>query len=322
MKYYVTLFDSKYMLRGMTLYESLIKHSKEEFLLVVIAFDDVCYRKLVELNLPAAEIVLIDDFEDDELRTVKPTRTRAEYCWTCTAKSILYVFDKYECEECTYIDSDICFFADPQILLDETDEYSVMITEHRYTPEYDQTEISGKYCVQFMYFKNDKKGLETLTWWKDRCIEWCGAIPQDGKLGEQKYLDDWIDRFSSVHEMQNLGGGIAPWNVQQYTFFEKDGVIRYKHISSQNVNGVVVFYHFHQINFFDKDVVKLTSAYYRIPDTAVALIYKTYIRLMMGVRRKYCLEIIDDQNRKEEIYRSDIDRLQHERNLYNISLFV
>lgn len=322
MKYYVTLFDSKYMLRGMTLYESLIKHSKEEFLLVVIAFDDVCYRKLVELNLPAAEIVLIDDFEDDELRTVKPTRTRAEYCWTCTAKSILYVFDKYECEECTYIDSDVCFFADPQILLDEAYEYSVMITEHRYTPEYDQTEISGKYCVQFMYFKNDKKGLETLTWWKDRCIEWCGAIPQDGKLGDQKYLDDWVDRFSSVHEMQNLGGGIAPWNVQQYTFFEKDGVIRYKHISSQNVNGVVVFYHFHQINFFDKDVVKLTSAYYRIPDTAVALIYKTYIRLMMGVRRKYCLEIIDDQNRKEEIYRSDIDRLQHERNLYNISLFV
>ena len=110
-------------------------------------------------------------------------------------------------------------------------EKSVLITEHRYTKEYDQSRTSGIYCVQFMTFKNDKNGMEALNWWRNACIEWCYSRFENGKFGDQKYLDDWLNRFKGVHSLKNLGGGVAPWNIQQYDLSKKEFEL--------------IFYHFH-----------------------------------------------------------------------------
>ena len=45
------------------------------------------------------------------------------------------------------------FYSNPRVLYDEMGANSVLITEHRYTKEYDQSATSGKYCVQFVTFK-------------------------------------------------------------------------------------------------------------------------------------------------------------------------
>lgn len=276
---FCTLFDSNYMAYGLSMYESLRKNCPD-FHLYIFAFDDKAYEALKNKGLQHATIISLKEFEDEELLKIKPTRNKGEYCWTCTPSITLYVLRNFRVPSCTYVDADLYFFSDPKVLIDEMGEKSVSIISHRYTPQYDQSEISGKYCVQFMTFKNDAKGLEVLKWWRERCIEWCFGKPENGKFGDQKYLDDWLTRFDCVYELQNPGGGVAPWNVQQYHFWLEEG----KTFGAERKSGKkfrLIFYHFHGFKVLDEKHIKLTDRY-KISINARNLIYAPYARHMLS----------------------------------------
>lgn len=171
------------------------------------------------------------------------------------------------------------FYSNPALLIEEMKDKSVLITEHRYTKAYDQSATSGKYCVQFMTFKNNPSGMEVLQWWRNACIEWCYARHEDGKFGDQKYLDDWTTRFECVHELQHLGGGIAPWNVQQYTFSKSNSGIVANEIST-NKKFPVVFFHYHGLKFYENEIVSLTDEGYDISSETIEVFFKPYVKLL------------------------------------------
>ena len=146
---------------------------------------------------------------DPAFAATKAGRTPTEYCWTATPALPLYLFDtRPELEEVTYLDADLLFFSSPEPLFAEMGDASVLITPHRFAPEYAHHEASGTYNVQFLTFRR-AGGLEILRWWHDRCVEWCFNRLEDGKLGDQKYLDDWPERFAGVHVLAHLGA--AAW---------------------------------------------------------------------------------------------------------------
>jgi hypothetical protein len=256
------------------MYRSL-ENTCDNFHLYIFAFDDRCFDILNKLKLKNATIIPLSDFEDSKLLSVKPTRTKAEYCWTSTSSTILYVIEKYKVQSCTYVDADLYFYKDPKILLDEMADKSILITEHRYPPKFNRSVSSGIYCVQFITFVNDRNGLEALKWWRDACIEWCYDRYEDGKFGDQKYLDDWPTRFKGVHVLQNLGGGLASWNVEQYPFVERKG----NHIifinKQDNSKFEAVFYHFHHVRFFKNDVADFGWRHPTLP--VVKNLYVPYI---------------------------------------------
>lgn len=281
---FCTLFNSFYLTRGLVLYESLREVCKD-FHLYVFAFDNKTYDYLTSLELPDLTVISLAEFEDQKLLTVKNSRTAAEYCWTCTPSTILYVLKNYNADHCTYIDADMRFYSNPVVLLNEMNGKSVLITEHRYTKHHDQTEKSGKYCVQFITAYNNTEGLEVMEWWRNACIDWCYARQEDGKFGDQKYLDDWTTRFNSVHELENLGGGIAPWNVQQYAFGSQNGKIIGKEFSSRK-QFEVVFFHYHGLKFFDNDIVLFTEPGYELNEEVRKLFYIPYVRKLMQAKQK------------------------------------
>ncbi len=272
---FCTLFDSNYLHFGLALHASLLKHCAN-FHLYIFAFDRKCEDFLRKLVLKNVTIISLQEFEDEKLLAIKSSRSKGEYCWTSTASTVLYVLKNFPVASCTYVDSDIFFFADPKILLDEMGEKSVLITSHRYSPEWDQSAISGKYCVQFMCFKNNEDGLRALNWWRERCIEWCYNKHEDGKFGDQKYLDDWLTRFNGVHELKHLGGGVAPWNVSQYNFLSKnDAVIGVEKNSGAEFS--LVFYHFHGFKLLNRSSIQLAPKEYKISADVVENIYQNYL---------------------------------------------
>lgn len=274
MYYFCTLFDSFYLVRGLAMYRSLEKNCSD-FHLYIFAFDEKSFSILKKLKLEKATVVSPSEFEDEKLLSVKPSRTKAEYCWTCTPSTILYCIEKYNLPNCTYVDADLYFYQNPKILFDEMGGKSILLTEHRYPPRFNRANKSGTYCVQFITFKNDKNGIVALKWWREKCIEWCYNRYEDGKFGDQKYLDDWLQRFKGVHVLQHLGGGLAPWNVEQYKFMERKGdrIIFIDTTNSKKFEAI--FYHFHYVRFFKKDIVDLGWRHPTMP--VVVNLYAPYI---------------------------------------------
>lgn len=278
---FCTLFNANYLSRGVLLYHSLQRHCKN-FHLYVYAFDDKTYEFLKNESYPNLTVISLKQFEDPELLRIKPTRSAGEYCWTCSSSTILYSIENFGLDNCTYIDADMCFYSDPKILVDEMGDNSVLITEHRYTKAYDQSLESGKYCVQFVTFKNTPEGMKVLKWWRDACIDWCYGYIEDGKFGDQKYLDTWTRDFKGVHELKHLGGGLAPWNMQQYLFSREANTIKGKELNS-GATFEAVFFHFHGLKLFSNDMVSLTGEKYEMNDEAKELFFKPYVKELIKI---------------------------------------
>jgi hypothetical protein len=270
--------------------ESLHRHEPHAKV-VVYAFDDVTAKILRELAWSHVQVVTLAEFETEELLRVKPTRSKGEYCWTSTSVTIAHTLQKLGFDSCTYLDADLYFFSSPSVLFDESPSASVLLTEHRYTPRYDQTATSGRFCVQFMHFKKDEQGLTALLWWKDRCIEWCYDRAEDGKFGDQKYLDDWLTRFAGVADIKNEGAGVAPWNIQQYLVFEGEQGPWLKIASGQKTP--VVFYHFHGLKLLAEQKIDLCN--YVISAEARKYIYRPYIETLLRwqneLKKTFSLEV-------------------------------
>lgn len=282
---YCTLFDSNYLTRGLMMYESLKKYS-DNFHLYIFAFNDKSHKLLISLNLDFTTVISLKEFENNKLLSIKNSRSAGEYCWTCTPSVIKYSIETYNLDSCTYLDADLYFFSNPAVLIDEMGYNSVLITPHRYTKKYDQSKTSGIYCVQFMTFKNTQSGMKVLNWWVDACIDWCYARAEDGKFGDQKYLDDWTNMFNEVYVSNNLGGGVAPWNIQQYNFtYEKDKIIGIEKLHNNKFD--LIFYHFHALKFLGKDIVNLGS--YDIDKNDIKMIYKDYIIKLRDLNIKFNL---------------------------------
>ena len=117
---------------------------------------------------------------------------------------------------------------------------------------------NGKYCVEFNYFRNNDNARRVLSWWKEKCLEWCYDIPEPDRMGDQKYLNQFTTLFSGVHELQHLGGGTAPWNLEQYGIVSRDGT----NIVMSDAAGKkfpLVFYHFQNIRYLPGHRVNLKS---------------------------------------------------------------
>lgn len=260
MEHFVTLFDSNYLPQGLALHLSMERHLNH-YTLWIICVDSETFEVLSKMDLPNVRLLVLEGLETEALLKVKADRARGEYCWTLTPFAPRFVFDADpNVQRVTYLDADIWFVDNPEKIFSEFDASAkqVLITEHAYDSEYDQSEISGIYCVQFMTFT--RQGGEIVRqWWEDRCVEWCYARVENGKFGDQKYLDDWPDRFSAqVHVLSCLEATQAPWNIRRF------------------IDDPAIIYHFQGLRILDNNLVHL--ARYQLPAKALDTIYTPYLK--------------------------------------------
>ena len=266
MEHYTTLFDSNYVYQGINLYKSLRKHCKE-FQLWVICMDDEVFNLLIKLNFMNLRPLRLSDFETDALRDAKKGRTFGEYCWTMTPFTFEFVFQlNPEIKRLTYVDSDVWVRKNPEPIFNELEASgkSVLITDHGYAAEYDQSATSGQFCVQFLTFYR-LGTFEIRSRWQTQCLEWCYNRVEANKFGDQKYLDEWPELYSNiVHILSKPEWTLAPWNATRFPY------------------GNSIIYHFHglkvSINENNSELSFLINGSYTLPDVLKQNIYMPYLQ--------------------------------------------
>lgn len=250
-----TLYNSLYLDKGLVLYDSLCECAKD-FKLYVLCMDDKCFEVLTDLKQDNHIPIKLSDFEkgNDKLLKAKGNRSFVEYFWTCTPSLILYIFEKFNEQICSYIDADMYFYHDPQALVDEIlmAGKSVMMVPHRFTGRNQYLAATvGEYCVEFNTFKGSKEGVEVLNDWYQKCLGLCSEIGDGVHWGDQKYMDEWPELFSeSIHICEHPGAGVAPWNVELYDSYDKeDNTVFFKPKTSRIS---IVFYHFQSITYLNR----------------------------------------------------------------------
>lgn len=273
------------------LYWSLLRHSNLPFTFWVLCDGDAVYEYLSNLGMSNLRLINIKDLEDyyPELFNVKNERDIFEYNCTLRPSWLLFLLtNNQNISQLTYMDTDLYFFSDPLALYEQFNntECSILLSEHRYSRPTLKSGVnpikSGRFNAGWISFKNDNNAIQSLNWWKDECIKWCKRYYEDGKFGEQKYLDLFPIKFKGVHTLNKIGSNVGPWNIDNYK------------ISVNCINEIylnsnpLIFYHFHALQLkneksfkvateFGTNIIQLSNPNYYLRKNIIKTIYKPYI---------------------------------------------
>lgn len=285
---FCTLFDSNYLDKGLAMYRSL-NEVCEDFVLYILAMDKRCENILKAYQYPNLSIINLEEFIGQmKLQEAEKNRSRGEFCWTCSSHLIDFVISVCNESLCTYVDADLFFYKDPKCLIDEMGEKTVQIVEHRFKNDMGgrvKLRKSGRYCVEFNTFKNEKKAMKLLRWWEGQCIKNCSIHNKKSKVfGDQAYLNGW-EKYDYVSIINNPGGGVAPWNIDQYIM--KNNKNQYMLEQRKNKEEFeLVFYHFHNISYISNKKIDI-SVYQRawnIDEQLVNNLYLPYLKKLDDIK--------------------------------------
>lgn len=271
MIYLCSLWNKDYRDRGQALINSLKNHHREDCRLWVLTFEE---EERIGLSYQSEYVtpIHIKDIHDERLDKARGNRSTKEFLWTCASFFTDYVMRKYRLDSLAYIDADCYLFHSLDPLYEEIGDADIAITPHRFTPHLrDWLVSSGEYNVGFVYFRNTETGMACLSEWKDNCLDWCYHRLEDGKYGDQAYLNDWHEKYGA-HVIRHVGANLAPWNQLQYNYRDLKILHSWNGVDAEI--SPVLFYHFHGLGRNDYEISPHVAKY----------IYEPYLKELEWIR--------------------------------------
>jgi hypothetical protein len=210
--------------------DSLFEHDPDSSIFV-LCLDSETKKYLERHKYLTVNIVALECLEDvmPNLLNAKANRTTIEYFWTLTPCILYYIlFIKKNCSCLTYLDADQIFYSSPAPIFNERNEADITIMPHRFPSEIKYLENHGKFNVSWLTFNNSENSMNCLKWWMNSCINWCYSKVEGEKYGDQKYLNQFKEKFKKVHVIENKSCGVAPWNFSEFDYSKKIILLHYQ----------------------------------------------------------------------------------------------
>ena len=241
-RHYCTYFDHNYLPRALLLIESL-RALRTDFHLHVVPLSALCARILEHLALPEVTVTDVASIEAryPELLSVKGARAPIEYIFTLTPFMPTYWMETTPgLTEITYLDADLFFYADPELMFAHIGEHSIAIIPHRFSVDHLDDRIYGTFNVGWITYRATPEGLGCLADYQRDCLEWCYDRVEGDRYADQRYLDRWPARYRDLAIVQLKGANVAFYNADNYRFAERDGRFWCD-------DEPLIFYHYHGV---------------------------------------------------------------------------
>jgi hypothetical protein len=245
-----TVFDKNYMLKGLVLYKSI---KENNILLNILCIDDITYETLDKLKLENVKLYDLKKIEEEnrELTELKELGFKSkygdsysQYCWTLTPFFCNYLLKNKKIESLLYIDSDIYFYENFDLVVEEVKDSNIGIVTHRTKYHISNETNSGKYNVGILFFRNNEIGFSCSEFWKTLLLNPKNEYSEKyGTCGDQKYLELFELKYEGICIIDKLVGHGAPWCFQSYDYLDK------YLISYNGMTQSLVYNHFSHFKF-------------------------------------------------------------------------
>ena len=131
--------------------------------------------------------------------------------------------------------------------------------------------------------------MEVLEKWYKNCIDWCFARSENGRFGDQKYLDAWPAQYPHTVHILKQRGILAPWNVQQYKIRRE---LAQLFCQFRSTITPVIFYHFHAFDALDDKTYFL--GWYPLSAIVKNYIYNPYIQKLESLENSLGHKLLPD----------------------------
>ncbi len=287
--YYYTVASKEYTYKILLLYNSLMRYDKS-FKFFIVCLQSESIKIFKDLGLQNAVLIDIEALEayDGELAAVKHKRSLKQYAWAAKPVAALYILEHYnEVDQIIWLDGDTLFLSSPEQIYEEWADYSVLLTEEKFTGKYANiSSIYGYFNTGFMGFKRDENSKECLRYFRDKLLhEWNYEEKEQYRWNDQLYVSDWDKRFTNIGIVKNPGINLTPF-IFNRLIEEWNGVLNRKDGQLYIGDNIIVLYHFYGfINFNDRefDLCRYTNIYHR---PQIQHIYLPYIKEAVNINNK------------------------------------
>lgn len=266
---FCTYFDRNFIAQGLALSRSMYSHTPDARLWV-LCLDDYTHGIMSRLAEPNVDLLTVEELisHAPTLRGALEDRPRVEFYYACTPRLTQHVFDTApDAEGVIYLDADMYFFDDVLRIYSGREEANVLVVEHRSGNVRNELE-HGRFNVSIVAFRRNEPALECLRWWADATLE--STRLGDGVWGDQKYLDEFPERFPGVAPIDDAAVTLAPWNLWRHDVTRQEGVV---HVDGRPL-GV---YHFARFLPLHPNLFMPIRRLW-IPRTVLEIVYRPYMR--------------------------------------------
>lgn len=273
MSNFCTYFDKNYLSRFLVLRNSINQFKKKNNY-YVLYLDEIVKNFFQKKNFNDVILISLDEIEEKykQLNKAKGNRSLIEYYFTLSPFLPKYIYEIFKINKISYLDSDLYFFQDPEKLIRQEDDSSIILIKQ------ESKLIYGNFNVGWIIFNfNFTETRKIVDKWSNQCIKSCTDFPDPSSdvYADQKYLDSWPKKLKNLKILYPGYSCLSPW--------DKNDVIE------NNIDSMIT-YHFHGFSMTKNN---FSTGFYQFnkkpSNKIIKSIYHPYLRDLKYIEKKYKL---------------------------------